>query len=376
MSLKNKYLMLIISRRKIMQVEQVKVKIENKLKEIVASNRDMYNIYLLIHSDKYDIHWNIAEGDVEGRDQPYHTASIGKVFTATIIAQLVEEGKLKYTDSIAKYLTKDILKDLHVYKGKHYSSDIRIEHLLNHSSGLPDFYEDKPKEGKRFLDILLDEPSRFWTPEETIEWSKRYMNPRFVPGKKVYYTDTSYNLLGLIIENVTSKPYHEVLHERVFQPLKMNHSYLSQFSQPAERSNYSVATIHLNKQRIDVENQRGFSSFYAGGQTVSTSEDLLKFMKALVGNTVIPKDALQQMMQWKKMWIGVDYGYGLMRIRPLPFTEKYTSWGHLGSIGSFMLYAPKMDVYIIGNFNHTNFTKKSVRFVFDTLRFLDKVKTD
>jgi D-alanyl-D-alanine carboxypeptidase len=363
-----------------MQVEQIKVKIENKLKEIVASNRHMYNAYLLIHSDKYNLHWNIAYGDTGdipvNVEQPYHTASIGKMFTSTIVAQLVEEKKLNYSDSIATYLTKDILKDLHVYKGRHYSSDIRIEHLLNHTSGLPDFYEDKPKEGKRFLDIILEEPLRFWTPEETIEWSKRYMNPRFAPGKKVHYTDTGYNLLGLIIEAITSKSYHEVLHERIFQPLHMDHSYLSHFSKPTTTSSDSVATIHANKKRIDVEQQCSFSSFYAGGQTVSTSEDLLKFMQALVGNQLISKESLDYMMQWKKMWIGVDYGYGLMRIRPLPFTEKYNSWGHLGSIGSFMLYVPKMDVYIIGNFNDTSFAKKSVRFVFDMLRIVYKVKTN
>ncbi|GGE63358.1 serine hydrolase domain-containing protein [Priestia taiwanensis] len=360
-----------------MQVEQVKVIIETKLKEIVASNRDIYNAYLLIHSDRHNIHWNIVYGDTPvHQDQPYHTASIGKIFTATVIAQLVEEGKLAYSDSIAEYLTKDILKDLHVYRGRHYASDIRIEHLLNHTSGLPDFYEDKPKEGKKFIDILFEDPSRMWMPEETIEWSKRQMSPKFTPGKKVHYTDTGYNLLGLIIGNITSKPYHEVLHERIFQPLEMNNSYLSHFSHSTETSSYPVAAIYAHNQKVDVERYRSFSSFYAGGQTVSTSGDLLKFMKALVGNQLVSKQSLQIMMQWKRMWLGVDYGYGLMRIRPIPFIKKYNSWGHLGSIGSFMLYVPYMDMYIIGNFNHTDFAKRSVRFIFDTLRTVYKVKVE
>jgi D-alanyl-D-alanine carboxypeptidase len=173
------------------------------------------------------------------------------------------------------------------------------------------------------LDIVLGEPSRFWTPQETIQWSKQYFEPRFPPGKGCHYTDTDYNLLGLIIENVTSKPYYEVLHEYIFKkPLNMNHSFLSQYSKPAVKSSYPVANIYANEQEIKVEEYRSFSSFYAGGQTVSTSEDLLTFMKALVRNNMIKNETLIEMKQWTKMWIGVDYGYGLMRVRMLPSTAE------------------------------------------------------
>ena len=81
-------------------------------------------------------------------------------------------------------------------------------------------------------------------------------------------------------------------------------------------------------------------------------------------------------MQWSKLWIGVDYGSGLMRVRMLPFIQKYNVWGHLGSIGSFMLYNPTMDVYIIGNFNKTGYVAKSIRFIFNTLRTLSKLKNN
>jgi len=80
------------------------------------------------------------------------------------------------------------------------------------------------------LEILLDEPHLFWTPEETIEWSKDYLKTHFPPGGGIHYTDMGYNLLGLIIEKVTDKPYHEVLHELIFKPLNMTHSYLSHLS--------------------------------------------------------------------------------------------------------------------------------------------------
>jgi D-alanyl-D-alanine carboxypeptidase len=361
-----------------MKREEVKTKLEKKLSEIVKSDSQLYNAYLLIHSEKHDIHWNMAAGQsgdfTACADQPYHTASIAKTFTSVLIAMLEEEGKLNYHDRITKYLPEELMKELHVYKGKDYSRDITIEHLVGCTSGLPDFYEDKPKNDKPFLDLLLDEPSRYWTPQETIHWTKHNMSPKFQPSKKVHYTNTGYNLLGLVIENILSKPYHEVLHDYLFQPLGMNHTYLSQYSQPKEHNHFPTADINIKNKRVIVEDHHSFSSIYAGGQTVSTSEDLLIFMKALIGNKLIAKESLIRMMNWNKLWMGVDYGYGLMRIKMMPLTEKYNVWGHLGSIGSFMLYNPSMDVYVIGNFNRSGYTAKSIRYVFNTLRAINSIK--
>ncbi|MEO4052006.1 hypothetical protein [Solibacillus sp. CAU 1738] len=97
-------------------------------------------------------------------------------------------------------------------------------------------------------------------------------------------------------------------------------------------------------------------------------------MKAVVEHRCIKKESLIQMMQWRKMWLGVDYGYGLMKIQLLPLVKKYNAWGHLGSIGSFMLYNPVLDVYIIGNFNKKGYITKSMRFVLKVLRLLSKIE--
>ena len=362
-----------------MNFGEAKKVIEKKFKGMVDADSHLYNAFLLVHSDKLNIHWNMAYGHMYdlpiNAEQPYHTASIAKTFTALVIAILVEERKIDYEDPILKYLHKDIVEGLHIHRGKDYSKDIRIQHLVNNTSGLADFYEDKPRNGKAFLDILLEEPSRFWTPQETIQWTKENLSPRFPPGKNYYYSNTGFNLLGLIIESVTAKPLYKVLHEYIFQPCNMQHTYLSQYSRPIVENDYDVATVHLKNRAVNTEQHRSFSSIYAGGQTVSTSEDLLKFLRGLVSNQLISNDSLLEMMQWRKMWLGVDYGYGLMNVRMLPLTEKYNAWGHLGSIGSFMLYNPVMDVYIIGNFNKQGYLTKSMRFILSILRTLDKVKT-
>lgn len=359
-----------------LNLDEVKSSIEEKFIKMVNSSAKIPSGYLLIHSDKHSIHWSMAHGQTESvpahAHQPYHTASIAKIFTAAIVALLVEEGKIKYSDPIIKYLGAELLDGLHIYKGIDYSKDILVEHLVSNTSGLPDFYEEKPKQGKPFLDMILDDPARRWTGEETIEWTKQNLKARFKPGEKCHYTNTAYNLLGLIIEKATSMPYHEALHEYLFRPLHMKNSYLSQYSKPEEPSAYPVANVFLKDRPINVEEHISFSSIYSGGQAVSTSEDLLIFMKELVENQIIPAEALQNMMQWRKLWMGIEYGYGLMKIRMMPFTEKYNVWGGLGSLGSFMLYNPTYDIYIIGNFNSRGFVAKSVRFVNSVIRTIAK----
>lgn len=351
--------------------------IAKKLAHAVETNRKLRNAFLLVHSASLGLHWATAHGQTAGQpvkaEQPFHTASIGKTFTAVLIAMLAEEGKLDMRDPIAKYLPDALIEGLHVYKGKDYSREIRIDHLLGHTSGLADFYEQKV-DGKTFMQRLFDEPDRAWTPQETIEWTKRHMPPRFAPGKGCHYTDTGFNLLGLIIERVTGKPYHDVLHERIFDKVGMRRSYLLPFSEPRERSPLPVASIVALGREIRIEELRSVTSFYASGGTVSTAEDLLAFMKALVEGRLVSHETLAEMQRWRKLWIGVDYGFGLHRVRMLPFVRKFDVWGHLGSIGSFMLYNPTLDAYVIGTFNSVGFVGPSLRFALGMLQRVARLK--
>ncbi|MFC4597869.1 serine hydrolase domain-containing protein [Cohnella hongkongensis] len=361
-----------------MRAEATGKEIERRLASQVNSDPKLHNVYLLAHSDRLNIHWPMAAGSTNGvpahPNQPFHTASVGKTFTSVIMAALVERGLAKYEDRIAEYLPSSLVEGLHIYKGRDYSFDIRIKHLVSQTSGLPDFFEEKPKRNKPLLQELLDQPSRFWTAEETVRWSKENLKPRFPPGEGVYYTDTGYNVLGLVIESIASKPYERVLHEMIFEPLRMENSYLSQYSEPAVRSEHPVANLYLDRIRIDVEEYRSFSSFYSGGQTVSTLEDLLLFMKALTRGRLLQEDSLRALQSWRKMAMGMEYGYGLMKLQFLPFTQKYTVWGHLGASGSFMLYAPEMDLYLTGTFNQTAYRRKSMNYIFfHVLRRLAKI---
>jgi D-alanyl-D-alanine carboxypeptidase len=372
-----------------MDRQEAKSRLESRLQSAVEDNRDLHSGYLLVHSDSRDLHWNMATGqtgDIKAvPEQPYYAASIGKSFTSTIVGILSDDGQLSFDDPIAEHLSNSILDGLHTIDGTDYTDEIRIRHLLGHTSGLPHSLPEGGKmflntrleespEGKTLFDEMLADPDRTWEPEETIEWATRNLEPHFPPGEDCYYSEFGYNLLGLIIESVTDQPYHEALKEFLFGPLEMAHSYLPPFSEPAVDSELPTAPFYIDETKIDVDTVPSLSAFYAGGQTVNTAEELFRFHRALVEGELVSDETLQEMRQWNKLWQGIDYGYGFVRIRPFPFLKRFHSWGGLGASSAFMVYNPSIDVYLIGTFNQWSYMRKSMMFLFRTLRLISKVK--
>jgi len=372
-----------------MERQEARSRLESRLQSVVEDNTDLHSAYVLVHSDSRDLHWNLATGQTEGieatPEQPYYAASIGKTFTSTIVAMLADDGQLRFGDPISEYLSASILDGLHTINGIDYTDEISIRHLLGHTSGLPHSLPEGGKmflntrleespEGKTLFDEMLEDPDRMWEPEETIEWAKRNLEPHFPPGEDCYYSEFGYNLLGLLIESVTGQSYHEALAEFLFDPLGMEHSYLPPFSDPAVESGLPTAPFYIDEMKIDVDDVRSFSAFYAGGQTVNTAEELFRFHRALVEGELVSDETLQKMRQWNKLWQGIDYGYGIVRIRPLPFFKRFHSWGGLGASSAFMLYNPTIDVYLVGTFNQWSYMRKSMMFLLRTLRLISTVE--
>jgi len=361
-----------------MDRDNTQISIEKLFKDTLRKDHKIHDAYLFVESDKLGIHLKLAGGSTNGvpanENQPYYIASIGKMFTSVLIGILVEQGKLSYEDKITPYLDKDLLQNLHVYKGKDYTSQIQIRHLLNHTSGIHDYFDDKPKHTTPMLERIVREPSRLWTPREVIHWSKENLSSHFPPGKGFHYSDTGYHILGLIVEKVTSMPFHAALSQYIFHPLEMNYSYLAHHSEPVLQNEYPVADIYIGETRIDVNQHRSLSIDYAGGGIVSTSDDLLKFMRSIVSFTLINAHTFEKMKDWASFFPGIDYGYGIMNIKTVPIlmSKKYNSWGNAGSIGSFMFYHPEMDAYLIGNLNKQGYHIKGVRMMLKIINLLSK----
>lgn len=344
-----------------MNIEAIKSKIEAAFRTQAQNDKKVKNAYLLVHSEKSGIHLNIAEGQTKGMDahpsQPNHLASVGKLFTATIIGILHEKGDLSFDDCISEYLDDELMHELHVFKGKDYSDEIRIHHLLNQSSGLNDVFY-------LLWDEIVKNP-RVITPREAVIWGKSNAKPVARPGEKHFYTDTNYYLLGLIVENITGKPFHEALHQYIFNPLGMQHAYMQDFSKPAIASAYPTAGFYLND--IDTTTVRGFSHIdYAGGGIVAPLEEYLLFMKALVNHKLVKDETLERMMNDDHRSLPtIRYGYAIWKFITIPLLmpEKYNAWGCVGVSGAFMFYHPKTASYIIGTFNDMSYRSKALRFM-------------
>jgi len=355
-----------------MKKEEAVRLMENKFRERVNKDPRIRNAYMLVHSEKNNIHLNIAEGQTEGMpanpQQQFHLASIGKLFVSILTGVLFEQEKISYEDRITDFFNDDLLNNLHIYKGKEYTNEIKIKHILNHTSGLQDYFEDKPIKGKSMLDMIFDQPYRRWEAEDIILWSKSNQKSHFPPGEGFHYSDTGYHILGLILENVTGLSLHEALEEYIFKPLHMNHTYLLSHEESSKRGKFSIADVYSKD--INVKDYSILKDDYAGGGIISTTEDMLKFMKAIVQHKIIKKVTFERMKDWAGFFnfffIGIDYGYGLMSFKTIPILQpkKYSIWGNAGSIGSFMFYQPEKDIYFMGSLNQFRYHSKGIRLIF------------
>jgi D-alanyl-D-alanine carboxypeptidase len=334
-------------------------------KRRVHRDTNVRNAYLLVHSEKHKIDLEIAEGKTGEHDadihQPVYLASVGKLFTATLIAMLYERGKLDFTDAIGKHLDADILDRLHLFHGKDYSETITIRHLLMQTSGLYDVFYP-------LLSKLTDDPGFTITPRDAIAWGKEHLKPVAVPGKKHFYTDTNYHLLGLIVESITGKAFHEVMHENVFDPVGMKHAYMHGFSTPRVESGSPAATAYIEGR--DLLSIKGYHEIdYAGGGVVAPLAEYALFMKALVNHELVTKETLQRMIEDDIAMgfplVAFDYGYSIWKVKSIPFIipEKYRCWGCVGASGAFMFYHPQTRSYIIGTFNDFSYRAKALQFM-------------
>lgn len=292
--------------------------------------------------------------------KPFYTASIGKTFTATAIGMLVDQGKINFEDPIAKYLSPELMEGLHILDGMDYGDSIRVSHLLQHTSGIPDYLGEPLDDSPGMLDLIVTEPNRFWEPEELIAFSKDHFKPTFAPGTDYFYTDTEYVLLGLIIENIGEMKLHEFLLEHIFIPLKMEHTYLNLRSKPIQPT-AQMAEMYAGTHEISTI--KSLSADWAGGAIVSTGNDLISFQIALREGDLLSAETFKEMQKWIKETKGMSYGYGLRKIsfkQLFPILPNWEVIGHSGMNGTSMYYCPDLDMYLVGTLNQLEGSKDAV----------------
>jgi len=293
-------------------------------------------------------------------DDQFAIDSIAKTMTATIVMQLVEDGRLGLEDPIGRYLPRPLMDGLHVVDGRSFSDEVTIRQLLNHSSGIADDWSCTD-----FLDLIAGDLERRWTPEETIAHVKTNCEPAFPPGEGFAYSDTGYNLLGLIIEHVSGKALHEAYRERLLDPLGLDHTYRPAF----EADRPSIPGRRPSERWFgDVEcslSPAVMTADWGGGGLISTTEDMNRFLRAFVDNQIFREaETRDAMLEWADSGPFHKYGlgFGLVdfdRSNNPAHAGLGQVWGHAGSSRNFMYYSPRLNVTLIGTLNQID-TDKSL----------------
>ncbi|PJE01298.1 MAG: hypothetical protein CK427_11265 [Leptospira sp.] len=349
------------------------------------SSKSSKSAVLLIHSDTLNLHTKASAGEVKNKndylatnvDQPFHIASVGKLFTATLIFKEIESNKLKLHDKVASILGKESLRGLFVFKNVDYSHEVTIAQLLNHTSGVDDYFESTSDSKKGLIHEIISEPNRFWTPQDLIEYTKTHQSALSRPGTEFHYSDTGYVLLGLVLEKINRKPFEQILEQKIFQPIKLKHTYMHLRSKPQINSSLSLSPIFLMNQ--DVTNFQSISADWAGGGLISTTEDLLKFMKALTSSKIISKESYNSMKGNYKFLDGIQYGYGLMNVKfgemSILIPNIANLEGHSGILGTHLFYIPEFDTTIVANFGSSEDIDSSYEMLYWILSELQSINT-
>ena len=263
------------------------------------------------------------------------------------------------------------MNGLHVFEGNDYSQEITIAQLLQHTSGLPDYFEGETIDGSpNGMVHLFVDTERSWLPLEMIRLAKEKMRPLFVPGSDYHYTDTEYILLGLIIENISKMSLHEFFNHHIFTPLGMKHTYMHLRSEPILMTE-KMSELYAGD--FDASQIKSLSLDWAGGGLAASAQDLNKFQVALHNHKILKPETLSKMQQWTPESKGMHYGFGLRKVSLKEISPSFPDLkliGHTGSTSSFMFYCPDLDVYLSGTLNQLNEVHKSVIIPAKVLHFI------
>ena len=356
------------------RISNVQRHFDQYLEEVKTRIQNQSNLQVLIYSEKLGLSYDYPSGEQE---EPFHIASIGKVFTATLISILAEREEIALDAPIINYLPDTPLENLFFFEGKDYAEQVTIRDLLAHTSGIADYVEDPVINNTPFIEEMIKNPNTFWIPDMLIDFSRHNQKAVGKPGDSFHYSDTGYILLGKIIENVTAKSFHGNLHDEIFIPLGMNDSYLMFYSEPANQPKKPIQQVWLND--TEISQFTSLSADWAGGGIISTTFDLLKFHQALRNGKLISPAALKSMESFTNVFMpGMNYGLGMMEINFGDFSGMLKGLprvsGNIGIWGTHMFYDRTTDTYINLNFGSASHMGTSFEVLIEIMNSIESLK--
>lgn len=277
--------------------------LESKLDELFASTPDFSGVVLIAEKGKPVYKKAFGYKRFETKDpittsSIFELASVSKQFTAMTIMMLKEAGKLGYDDPVEKYIP-----------GLPYPG-ITIRHLLNHTSGLPDYQNvmDQHWDKRKVADN-----------SDNITYLIKYHPARlFEPGAKYTYSNTGYMLLASIAEKASGQEFIEFCRKRIFKPVGMTHTDIRTRQEKLARPDVAWGHMYIaeKKRYVQADSFPQFNyAIWLGnrkgpGRISSTADDLLKWDRTLYTNKLVSQQTLADAFAPAPLNDGSSTSYG------------------------------------------------------------------
>jgi CubicO group peptidase (beta-lactamase class C family) len=257
-------------------------------------------------------------------DTKFNLGSMNKMLTAVAVAQLAEQGKLTFSDTIIKCWPD--------YPNKEAAEKVTIHHLLTHTSGLADYF------GSEFMKSSRD---RF---RKIDDFLPLFVNKplQFEPGKRFRYSNAGFMVLGGIVEKVSGQNYFDYVREHIYQPAGMINT--DCYSLDEETPNLAIGYTRGASGKSKNWKNNVFLHVIKGGPAgggYSTVEDLAAFASALRGHKILSEKSTEILWTGKVDTgrSGAKYGYGF-------FVENVNGSRIVGHGGGFPGINSKLDIYL------------------------------
>ncbi|TDB67487.1 serine hydrolase domain-containing protein [Arundinibacter roseus] len=248
---------------------------------------------------------NLESGVKNHSKTQFLIGSITKTYTAVLILQLVEEGKIRLDDPLSKF-----------YPQLSNADRITISMMLRHRSGLFN-YTNMPG--------FLQQVDKSITKEQFLETFKT-LKTEFEPDTKYEYSNTNYLLLGLILETITGDTYENLLKNRILTKIGARNTF---YGRPQDRKDFAKSYIFTGEKWLSTQPEWNIDWAAAAGGIATTSSDLALFYEGLFNGKLISEKSLTAMIDLKD-----GYGYGISSV---PFGRR-TFYGHGGGIESYVSF--------------------------------------
>ncbi|MFK0170839.1 serine hydrolase domain-containing protein [Streptomyces sp. NPDC090306] len=252
----------------------------------------------------------------------FRVGSVTKTFSAVVLLQLADEGRLKLDEPVDTYLP-GLLPD----------DRITVRHVLGHRSGLYDYTNDMFARTVPGFEAVR---TKVFTYRQLVDLSLRHPRTN-APGAAYVYSNTNFVVAGMLIEKLTGGPVAAAYERRIIAPLGLRDTFYVHpgTSLPGRYARGYLTPDDAGAPLVDATRQT-VSWAQSAGAMVSTTRDLSTFFKAVVGGRLTSAKSLAQMRSWRPA--GTDQAYGLgLRRRELPCGVAV--FGHTGAVQGYYTYA-------------------------------------